>query len=130
LQQLLPLFGRGLGGPIGKGERQFSWISRRDLCRAIAFALKTPGLAGPANATAPHPVSNAGFTQALADALGQSAKVPVPPFALKLRFGSEMAKETLLSDVAAQPQALLSAGFQFLDPDIATALQRMCAAAG
>ena len=42
LEQMLPLFRKGLGGPLGDGRQWFSWIHRADLVDAIAFCLENP----------------------------------------------------------------------------------------
>ena len=68
LARLLTPFEFGLGGPIGDGRQSMSWIGRDDLVRLIIHAMETTGLAGPLNATAPEPVSNAMFTSELARA--------------------------------------------------------------
>lgn len=120
LAQLLPIFRAGLGGPIGKGERQLSWISLHDVARVFQFALTHP-ISGAVNAVAPNPVDNTTFTKALSEALKRPACVPVPPIALKLMYG-EMASETILSDVAVQPYELREAGFHFDHPELPCAL--------
>src|SRR5262249_53112817 len=76
----------------------------------MRFVLGRPDIAGPLNLTAPHPVTNSEFTEALNAALGRPAvlRVPVPGLrlpgsvlhvptpALRLALG-EMAGEVLAS---------------------------------
>jgi hypothetical protein len=127
LAKMLPLFRLGLGGRLGSGRQWMSWISLADAIAAILFALDTPALAGPVNLTAPHPVTNAEFTNALGRALHRPTIFPVPAFALRLAVGS-MADEALLASERAFPSRLTTAGFQFthstVDQALAAALAR------
>ena len=72
LGRMLPAFRLGLGGPLGSGRQQMSWIAMDDLIGAIHHALMSESLAGPVNATAPHPVSNREFAATLGRVLGQA----------------------------------------------------------
>lgn len=120
LQKMLLPFRFGVGGRIGTGRQWMSWIHIDDLIELILFALSTSALAGPVNATAPNPVTNADFTRELARALHRPAIFPVPAIALKLMFG-EMS-EILLGGQRVLPQAALAAGFKFRYPEIGSAL--------
>jgi hypothetical protein len=120
LAKMLPLFRLGLGGPLGGGAQWISWIHLDDLVALIRHALDFPVLAGPVNATAPHPVTNAVFTQALAAALHRPAFLPVPGFALRLLYG-EMSG-ILLASQRAMPVAAEAAGFRFRYPQLPLAL--------
>jgi hypothetical protein len=121
LAKLLPLFRFGLGGRLGSGQQWMSWINIADAVAAILFVLDASELAGPVNLTAPEPVTNAGFTRALARAVHRPAILPAPAFALRLALG-EMADETLLSSARAIPARLTAAGFKFAYPTIDQAL--------
>lgn len=118
-KMLLP-FRLGLGGRLGAGTQWMSWIHLDDLVAMILFALRESTLRGVLNATLPHPVTNAGFTRALAHALHRPAVIPVPAFALRLLLG-EMS-EILLGSQRAIPEAALRAGFEFRYPEIGAAL--------
>jgi hypothetical protein len=126
LEQMLPAFRLGLGGPLGNGRQWMSWISLEDAVRAILFALEppapeAPALAGPVNLTAPQPVTNAGFTRLLAAHLHRPAVFRAPAFALRLAFG-QMADETLLASARVLPARLTAAGFRFSHPSVDRAL--------
>lgn len=125
LARLVPIFRLGLGGPLGFGHRSqhlwMSWISLTDAIAAIHFLLDTPTLSGAVNLTAPNPVTNTQFTQALARQLHRPAILPVPAFALRLAFG-QMANDTLLASARVLPARLTAAGFQFKHPTIEQAL--------
>ncbi len=110
LARMATPFRLGLGGPLGDGQAWMSWISLEDLCRAILFAARCPGLEGPVNAVAPEPVRNAEFTRALAAAFGKGARLPMPAAFLRLIFG-EMAREALLASARVRPALLEAQGF-------------------
>lgn len=119
LGKLLPLFKLGLGGPMGRGQMWWSWITLPDTLSAIRFLVDND-VSGPVNIAAPDPVRNKDFTAELAKALHRPALVVVPPPALKLVLG-EFAGNVLASHRLA-PQVLLDAGFEFEHPDIASAM--------
>ena len=120
-KMLLP-FQLGVGGRLGSGRQWMSWISREDLVGAIHHALQVPSLAGPVNATAPAPVTNAQFTRTLARVLRRPAIAPVPAAALRALFG-EMAEGTVLASQRVRPAALEASGFRFRHPTLETALR-------
>ena len=69
LSKLYPIFFLGGGGNVGSGNQYFSFISARDIARAMVHTLETPQLSGPVNLCSPQPCTNAEFTQALGKAL-------------------------------------------------------------
>jgi uncharacterized protein (TIGR01777 family) len=121
LARMLPLFRLGLGGPLGSGRQWMSWISLQDAVAALLFLIDTPALTGPFNLTAPEPVTNSEFTQALSRAVHRPAVLPAPAFALRLAFG-QMADEALLASARVYPARLIRAGFRFAHPTVAEAL--------
>ena len=114
-------FQLGLGGRIGTGRQFLSWIHIDDYTRAVAQLLDST-LTGPVNLVAPHPVTNATFTEAFAQSLNRPALIPLPLPALRLLFGSELVDEALLSGTRVQPRRLLDAGFAFDHPQLPEAL--------
>ncbi|GEN27909.1 epimerase [Halovibrio variabilis] len=121
LAKMLPPFKLGLGGRFGSGEQFMPWIHREDLVAAILFLLEHDTLNGAFNASAPHPVTNAEFTQTLAKHLHRPAIFPVPAFVLKAAFG-EMSK-LLLTGADMRPARLEKAGFTFQYPTLDKALE-------
>ena len=99
-----------------------SWIALPDVVRAVEFLLRQSSIAGAVNLVAPHPVTNAEFTRALARQVHRPASFRVPKLALRLAFG-EMAEETMLASTRAEPVRLMRAGFSFLYPHIDEALR-------
>ncbi len=126
LAKMLPPFRLGVGGPMGSGGQWMSWIAIDDLIGAIQFALVTETLAGPVNAVAPSPVTNAAFGAALGAALHRPAILPVPAFALRLIFG-EMAEATVLASQRVRATKLAAAGYAFRYPELDGALRHLLA---
>jgi uncharacterized protein (TIGR01777 family) len=128
LPKMLTPFRLGLGGRMGSGRHWMSWISIDDQVAAILHLLGDERLAGPVNATAPNPVTNAEFTKALGGALHRPAVLPAPAPALRLLLGKEMADEMLLVSQRVVPHRLIDSGFQFATPELAPALARVLSA--
>ncbi|MDP0500550.1 MAG: TIGR01777 family oxidoreductase [Verrucomicrobiota bacterium JB022] len=122
LAKMLPFFKKGLGGPVGNGRQQLSWITPDDLAAAILHCIRNDQLEGAVNMAAPEPVSNGTFAQALGHAVGRPTVVPIPSFAIKLRYG-QMGEETILADNRILPAKLRSSGFNWQYPEIEGALK-------
>lgn len=130
LPKFLPLFKLGLGGKFGSGEQFFSWISIDDEVAAIEYLLgltSTSGesISGPVNLTAPNPVTNAEFTDALAEMLNRPALLPVPAFGPRLLLGSDRADSLLFESQRVEPGVLIGSGFAFEHPDVTDALRHL-----
>lgn len=123
LEQMIPPFKFGLGGPLGSGRQWFSWIHANDLTSAFMFLLENKELEGVFNFTAPNPVTNKGMAKALGKALRRPAFIPVPGFMLKLIMGEF--GDTLLHGQRVIPQRLLDAGFTFKHPEMLPALEHL-----
>ena len=128
LRRVLGPFRLGLGGRLGSGRQYFSWISLTDETRAIVHVLEHPDVVGPANLTAPNPVTNAEFTTALGHVLRRPTVLPTPLTPLRAVYGTELVETLLLVSQRAVPRTLTSTGFEFqqrtLDAALAAALQR------
>ena len=121
LPRMLPPFWFGAGGPIGSGRQFWPWIHRKDWIDLVRFAIVTPAVAGPINATAPNPLPNAAFARVLGRAIHRPALLPTPGFMLKLLLG-EMAEGLLLSGQRALPAKATQLGFTFAYRDLEGAL--------
>ena len=121
LKQMLPFFKWGLGGPIGLGRQSMSWIHIRDISDLYVHAVETEGLQGPLNGVAPGVVTNKQFSNALGRALHRPALLPVPPLALRLRFGEVAGLLTASQRVSCEKAQ--ASGYQFHYPDIDSALR-------
>jgi len=122
LKKMLLPFKLMLGGKLGSGIQMMSWISTNDYLRATLWIIEK-GLSGPVNISGPNPVSNKDFTRSLASAINRPALFNVPGVVLKILLGG-MAEELLLYGTNVIPQALISSGFQFRDPNLKTYLEK------
>ncbi|MFC5994429.1 TIGR01777 family oxidoreductase [Pseudonocardia hispaniensis] len=121
LGRLRPLFRFMLGARLGDGRQFVPWISLDDEIGAIRFVLENTDVRGPVNLTAPNPVTNAEFTEALAAAVDRPAPFAVPAVVLRTLLG-ELAQETVLTGPRAVPGVLRRAGFSFRHNTIEEAL--------
>lgn len=115
-------FKLGLGGVIGSGRQQLSWIHISDYCDAVNFLINS-SVSGPVNMTAPSSVSNRDIVHSLADCLSRPAFFPLPSFAAKAIFG-EMS-ELLLMGQSIKPSRLVQTGFEFQYSDLSAALSNI-----
>jgi uncharacterized protein len=122
ITRMLAPFEFGLGGPLGTGRQWMSWIERDDLIRLIAYVTATPDLAGPINATAPIPVTNAKFTEELGRRLHRPAVFRIPSGLLR-RIGGGFADELLLGGQRVLPNKALSRGFVFRHETLRSAFE-------
>jgi len=124
LKTMLTPFKWGVGGIIGNGQMMTSWIDIEDLIRIYSFIIEHQ-LEGTFNATSPQPVTNYVFTKALGKALHRPTILPIPEFALHLMYGE--GSSVLTGSKEVYPTALQKAGFEFLYPEIDTALKHLLA---
>ena len=118
LAKQLPLFRLGLGGRLGPGTQYRSWITIDDEVGAIVHALRTHDLAGPVNATAPVPATDAELARAIGAALHRPTVVAVPSGALRVALGREMADEMILGGQRVFPAVLRATGYPFVHPEL------------
>ena len=124
LDQLLPPFRLGLGGPVGLGGKQwFSWVHVEDVCGLILYALENEKVVGAVNAVSPNPVRNKDFAKTLGKVLSRPAFIPLPGLALYALLG-EVA-EILVNGQRVLPEKTQSLGYNFLYPDLEKALKNI-----
>ncbi len=111
LEKMLTPFKLGLGGTIGDGSHDFSFVHIDDLTNAYNFVYDNPTCTGIYNLTAPIPTTNYDFTKALGTVLNRPTILPIPKFVLNLIFG-EGAK-VLTEGQCVKPKRLLDNGFKF-----------------
>jgi uncharacterized protein (TIGR01777 family) len=119
-------FSLGLGARLGSGRQWLSWIALDDVLQFVQRAIDDPAVSGAYNLCAPHPVTNAEFTDAFAHVLHRRARVVTPAVVLRAAFG-EMADGVLLASQRVRPARLLELGFPFQYPDAASALRHAMA---
>jgi hypothetical protein len=120
LQTMLPVFRLGLGGPVSGGRQWFSWIHIQDLADAALFLARTESAQGVYNFCAPEPVRNRELAKSLGRGLHRPAVLPVPGWALRLRFGR--AAQVVLNSQRCVPRRLEAQGFEFAFPELDMAL--------
>lgn len=132
LQQMLPLFLAGLGGPMATsggeshdGSPWVSWIGVDDIAGAFAHAVLDDGVTGPVNAVAPEPVTAKEFATVLGRVLRRPAVIPVPGFGPQLLLGAEGAAETVGADQKVAAERLLESGYAMRDPELEGALRHV-----
>jgi uncharacterized protein len=111
----------GAGGKLGSGTQWMSWITLEDVVRILRFVMESQAISGAVNVVAPQPVTNLQFTEILARALHRPKFFGAPKFVLQTLLG-EMADEMLLASQRVVPEALQKSGYQFVHPDLRTAL--------
>jgi uncharacterized protein (TIGR01777 family) len=121
LPQMAAPFKFGLGAKLGSGKQWMSWVSLEDVVNIIRTALAEVSYTGPVNIVSPAPVTNAGFTKALAEVLHRPAIFAAPAFVLRLAMG-EMADGALLASERAVPRVLQEHGYEFVHSDLREAL--------
>lgn len=126
LPKMLRLYKLGLGGKLGSGRQQMSWITIDDEVGAIAWLVDHP-ISGAVNLTAPQPVTNQEFNHALGQAVHRPTLLPVPKFGPKLLLGAELAEGLLFTSARVVPDALTKSGYPFAHPTLPEALAAVLA---
>ncbi len=109
-KMLLP-FQFGLGAQLGDGQQYMSWIHIDDYVAMVLKLLANADASGAFNMTAPHPVTNAEFTQSLAQALHRPSFLKAPKFALQLLLGERAA--LVLEGQRVLPARMQQLGYAF-----------------
>ena len=121
---LRKVFACGLGGRLGSGQQWMSWIQIEDAVQIVLKAITTESISGPVNLCAPGAVTNAEFTQKLAETLRRPAFFHAPAFALRLLLRG-MADEMLLGGQRVIPRVAMEMGYSFAYPDISSAFKSL-----
>jgi len=122
LPKMVRPFRLGVGGSLGSGRQWMSWVALEDVVAIVRLALENGTMRGPLNVVSPQPVRNADFTSCLARVLHRPALFPAPAFALRIVLG-EIADGLLLSSQHVEPACLKKLGYQFLQPELESALR-------
>lgn len=111
----------GLAGRVGSGQQWMPWISMDDEIGVIYEALHRDDWQGPINA-ATDSVRQIDFIRTLAKVLHRPAALPMPATMVGALFG-EMGRTLLLGSTRVEPAKLRSSGFEWMLPDLETALR-------
>lgn len=115
-------FKSGLAGRVGNGRQYVPWVDLDDCVGIFHMALMNGAVKGVLNATGPHPVTNATFTDVLGRVLNRPTVVPLPKLAVRAMLG-EMGDELLLKGQRARPVATEAAGYTFRYEDLEASLR-------
>ena len=102
---------------FGDGTCKFSWISLKDLCRAIEFIVENQSIEGAVNFTSPSPCSYADFSDTCKTLTGFSLPLKLPKWLLHFLFG-QLADEMIFANTKVLPKKLIDNGFQFENKNI------------
>jgi uncharacterized protein (TIGR01777 family) len=125
LAKMLTPFKLGVGGPLGSGRQQVSWIHLDDLCRIYLHLVEHERASGAFNGTAPNPVTMRELAKTLGRVLHRPALFPVPAPVLRLALG-EVA-DVLLTGQRVLPRRTQESGFAFEHPELEGALEDLLA---
>jgi uncharacterized protein len=123
LARLTPVFGAGLGAPLGNGRQWMPWIHIDDVLALIDTALEDAQYSGAFNAVAPQNVSNREFSRTFARVLRRPLWPALPAWLLRKTLG-EMAM-LLLEGQRVVPARLMSLGYRFRYASLETALAQI-----
>lgn len=111
---LLKLVKCGLGGALGKGNQQVSWIHLDDFCRMIEWLVKNESTNGIYNAVAMKPVENAVLMRLLREKSQVCFGLPATKWMLEIgAFFMRTETELILKSRYAFPERALQEGFTF-----------------
>ncbi|MFI3328414.1 MAG: TIGR01777 family oxidoreductase [Rikenellaceae bacterium] len=113
----------GFLAQIGSPQRNFAWVDREDLVRAIAHIINHNDLRGTINICAPEQTTQQNLLNAAKKQLLQvKIVIPIPQFIIKLIRGE--AATLILKGECVVPEKLLKSGFTFLSQGIESFFER------
>jgi len=120
LRHMLRLSRWFMGSILGNGKQKISWISHRDLVRAIEFVLFNRNMVGTVNVVSPKFVTAAMLGSSIARSVNRRALLRISEPVLRLALGELAGNFT--ASAAIQPARLQQAGFnwELADLDEAT----------
>lgn len=122
LGQMLTPFKFGLGGRVGDKDQFISWIAIDDVVGALHHAIRTQGIAGPMNVTAPNPVTMEEFTTTLASILHRPSFLTVPTPLIRIATGT-VGDELILASQRISPGVLTDTDYVFCHTELEPALR-------
>ena len=105
---------RGLGGTMGSGKQQFSWIHIEDFCKIIRWMIENENAKGVYNIVAPKHITNKGLMALFRKKTKMPIGLPATEWMLKIGayiIGTET--ELVLKSRYVIPEKLLKEGFKF-----------------
>jgi uncharacterized protein (TIGR01777 family) len=102
------------GGRMGSGRQWVSWVDIADVVGLYRFAMASPDIRGPLNASAPDPRQQVAYARALGAALHRPSWFPTPGWLLRLVLADQAA--LVLGSRRVWPTKALAAGYAFERP--------------
>jgi uncharacterized protein len=127
LNRLSLPFGLFFGGLVRSGEPWVSWIGIDDAVGLIVRAIGSWDISGPFNLVAPQPVREREFAAALGRVLGRPSRITRPSCLVHAALGDRATLSLCRQRV--WPAKALHASYEFVQPDLETALGAAYAAA-
>lgn len=121
----------GLGGPLGSGRQQLSWVHLDDVLGAMAHLWRRQRdatdtvLAGAYNLSAPDPVAQRDFSRTAAALVHRPCVMPTPAWLMRALLGEQA--QLLTEGQRVLPVRLLADGFTFRHPALRGALAGLLA---
>lgn len=123
---LKDLVKKRLGGTMGKGTQQVSWIHIGDFCQSIAWMIENKNAKGIYNIVSPQPVKNKDLMGLLRRQLQVKTGLPATGWMLEIgAFFLRTETELILKSRYAYPEKLLHEGFVFRYPTIESCLNAL-----
>lgn len=111
---------KGLGVIFGGGQEVMSWIHIDDVVKVFTQALEQSRFSGVYNLVTEAPVTQRLFVETLAKIFAKKVWIKLPKFLLKLILKDS--SEIILNDTKVVPKKLKLSGYEFLYPDLESAI--------
>jgi uncharacterized protein (TIGR01777 family) len=116
---LLP-FRLFVGGSLGSGRQQFTWLHVDDAVALYDLAVRDPSIQGPLNMVAPEVPTQRDLARAIGRHMNRPAFVPVPAFVLRLVLWGQA--DIVLHGRVAIAEKAAARGYQFRHGTVDSAL--------
>ncbi len=111
---LMNVVKKGIGGTMGKGTQQVSWVHINDFCNMIRWILDTKITTGIYNCVSPNPVKNMKLMSLLRKKAGIDIGLPATKWMLEIgAFFMRTETELILKSRYSFPERALREGFVF-----------------
>ncbi len=111
---LMNVIKKGLGGTMGKGTQQVSWVHIADFCNMVEWFITDKNTTGIYNCVAPTPIQNKPMMALLREKA--NIKIGLPATSWMLEIGSFILRtetELILKSRYSYPEKALNEGFKF-----------------
>lgn len=111
---------KSLGVLFGQGQEMMSWIHIDDVVKVFTQALEQSRFSGVYNLVTEESVTHRQFLEEIAEIFGKKIWLKLPKFLLKLFLKDS--SELILNDTKVFPKKLKLSGYEFLYPDLKSAI--------